>query len=149
MDHLLHVLDHIEELLRELILAEVRGATKELKGFDAIRSLVHIYCELVNTLQEGVGLPPLPKMIREKGVHLELEKEVVGREGVAFVTAFSQVTDEETLSIPESLPDLLEEEESQPRSSLDNLEEFLQQGIIIREVSPYCIASRPNRIWFY
>ena len=149
MDHLLHVLDRIEELLRELILAEVRGAMKELKGFDAIRSLVHIYCELVNTLQEGVGLPPLPKTIREKGVHLELEKEVVGREGVAFVTAFSQVTDEETLSIPESLPDLLEEEESQPRSSLDSLEEFLQQGIIIREVSPYCIASRPNRIWFY
>ena len=149
MDHLLHVLDRIEELLRELILAEVRGATKELKGFDAIRSLVHIYCELVNTLQEGVGLPPLPKTIREKGVHLELEKEVVGREGVAFVTAFSQATDEETLSIPESLPDLLEEEESQPRSSLDSFEEFLQQGIIIREVSPYCIASRPNRIWFY
>ena len=149
MDHLLHVLDRIEELLRELILAEVRGAMKELKGFDAIRSLVHVYCELVNTLQEGVGLPPLPKTIREKGVHLELEKEVVGREGVAFVTAFSQATDEETLSIPESLPDLLEEEESQPRSSLDSFEEFLQQGIIIREVSPYCIASRPNRIWFY
>ena len=149
MDHLLHVLDRIEELLRELILAEVRGATEELKGFDAIRSLVHVYCELVNTLQEGVGLPPLPKTIREKGVHLELEKEVVGREGVAFVTAFSQATDEETLSIPESLPDLLEEEESQPRSSLDSFEEFLQQGIIIREVSPYCIASRPNRIWFY
>ena len=139
MDHLLHVLDRIEELLRELILAEVRGVMKELKGFDAIHSLVHIYCELVNTLQ----------MIREKGVHLELEKEVVGREGVAFVTAFSQATDEETLSIPESLSDLLEEKESQPRSSLDSFEEFLQQGIIIREVSPYCIASRPNRIWFY
>ena len=72
----------------------------------------------------------------------------MGREGVAFVTAFSQATDEETLSIPESLPDHLEEE-SQPRSSLDIFEEFLQQGIIIREVSPYCIASRPNRIWFY
>ena len=149
MDHLLHVLDRIEELLRELILAEVRGAMKELKGFDVIHSLVHVYCELVNTLQEGVGLPPLPKTIREKGVHLELKNEIVGREGVAFVTAFSQATDEETLSIPESLPDLLEEEKSQPRSSLDSLEEFLQQLIIIREVSPYCIASRPNRIWFY
>ena len=149
MDHLLHILDRIEELLRELILAEVRGATKELKGFDVIHSLVHGYCELVNTLKEGVGLPPLPKTIREKGVHLELEKEVVGREGVAFATAFSEATDEETLSIPESLPDLLEEEESQPRSSLDSFEEFLQQGIIIQEVSPYCIASHPNRIWFY
>ena len=149
MDHLLHVLDRIEELLRELMLAEVRGATKELKGFDVIHSLVHVYCELVNTLQEGVGLPPLPKASREKGVHLELEKEIVEREGVAFVTAFSQATDEETLSIPESLPDLLEEGESQPRSPLDSLEEFLRQGIIIREVSPYCIASHPNRIWFY
>ena len=149
MDHLLHVLDCIEELLRELMLAEVRGVMKELKGFDIIYSLVRIYCKLVNTLQEGVGLPPLPKTIREKGVHLELEKEIVGGEGVAFVTAFSQATDEETLSIPESLPDLLEEGGSQPRSPLDSLEEFLQQGIIIREVSPYCIASRPNRIWFY
>ena len=65
MDHLLHVLDRIEELLRELMKAEVRGAMKELKGFDFIRSLVHVYCELVNTLQEGVGLPPLPKTIRE------------------------------------------------------------------------------------
>ena len=149
MDHLLHVLDRIEELLRELILAEVRGATIELKGFDVIRSLVHVCGELVNTLQEGVGLPPFPKTIREKGVHLELEKEVEGRGGVTFVTASSQATDEETLSIPESLPDLLEEEESQLRSSLDNFEEFVQQGIISQEVSPYCITSRPNRIWFY
>ena len=149
MDHLLHVLDCIEELLRELILAEVREVMIELKGFDVIRSLVHVCCELVNTLQEGVGLPPFPKTIREKGVHLELEKEVVGRGGVTFVTASSQATDEETLSIPESLPDLLEEEESQLRSSLDSFEEFVQQGIVSREISPYCITSRPNRIWFY
>ena len=149
MDHLLYVLDCIEELLRELMLAEVRGATEEPKGFDVIHSLVRVYCELANTLQEGVGLPPLPKTIREEGVHLELERERVGGEGVAFVTAFSQATDKETLSIPESLPDLLEEGESQPRSPLDRLEELLQQGIIIREVSPYCIASRLNRIWFY
>ena len=74
MDHLLHVLDRIEELLRELILAEVREATIELKGFDVIHSLVHICCELVNTLPEGVGLPPFPKTTREKRVHLELEK---------------------------------------------------------------------------
>ena len=148
MDHLLHVLDRIEELLRELILAEVRGAMIELKGFDVIRSLVHFCCELVNTLQEGVGLPPFPKTIRENGVHLELEKEVVGR-GVAFITASSRATDEETLSIPESLPNLLEEGESQLRSSLDSFEEFVQQGIASREVSLYCITSPPNRIWFY
>ena len=102
MDHLLHVLDRIEELLRELIVAEVRGATIEPKGFDVIHSLVHICCELVNMLPEGVGLPPFPKTIREKGVHLELEKEVVGREGVTFITASSHAIDEETLNIPES-----------------------------------------------
>ena len=149
MDHLLHVLDCIEELLRELILAEVRGATIELKGFEVIHSLVHVCWELVNMLLEGIGLPPFPKTIREKGVHLELEKEVVGREGVTFITAFPHVIDEETLSIPESLPDLLEEEESQLRSSLDSFEEFVRQGIISQEVSPYCITSCPNRIWFY
>ena len=32
MDHLLYILTCIEELLRELIVAEVRGATRELKG---------------------------------------------------------------------------------------------------------------------
>ena len=149
MDHLLYVLGRIEELLRELMLAEVRGATEEPKGFDIIHSLVCVYCELVNTLQEGVGLPPLLKMIREEGVHLELERERVWGEGVAFVTAFFQATDEENLSIPKSLPDLLEEGESQPGSPLDRLEELVQQGIITREVSPYCIASRLNRIWFY
>ena len=79
MDHLLYVLDCVEELLRELMLAEVRGATKELKGFDIIYSLIHGCCELINTSQEGGGLPPLPKTIREKGVYLELEKEVVGK----------------------------------------------------------------------
>ena len=100
-------------------------------------------------LPEGVGLPPFPKTIREKGVHLELEKEVVGREGVTFATAFPHGINEETLSIPESLPNLLEEEKSQVRSSLDSFEEFVRQGIISREVSPYCITSRPNRIWFY
>ena len=149
MDHLLHILDHIEELLRELIVAEVRGAKIELKGFDIIHSLVHVCCELVNTFLEGVGLPPFPKTIRDKGVHLELEKEVVGREGVTFITAFPHAIDEETLSIPESLPDLIEEEESQSRSSLDSFEEFVRQGIISREVSPYCIMSCPNRIWFH
>ena len=29
MDHLLHILDRIEELLRELIIAEVEGVTIE------------------------------------------------------------------------------------------------------------------------
>ena len=130
MDHLLYVLDRIEELLRELIVAEVRGATIEPKGFDIIHNLVHVCCELVDTLSEGVGLPPLLKIIRDKGVHLGLEKEVVGREGVAFITVFPHVIDEETLSIPESLPDLIEEEESQLRSSLDSFEEFIRQGII-------------------
>ena len=149
MDHLLYVLDRIEELLRELMLAEVRGVTKELKGFDIIYSLIHGCCELINTSHEGVGLPPLPKTIREKGVYLELEKEVVGGEGIPCTTAFSQVTEEETLSIPESLPDLLEEGGRQPGFPLGSFEEFLQQGIIIREVSPYCIQSHPNRIWFY
>ena len=66
MDHLLHVLDRIEELLRELIVAEVRGATIELTGFDVIHNLVHVCCELVNMLSEGVGLPPFPKIIRDK-----------------------------------------------------------------------------------
>ena len=149
MDHLLHILNRIEELLGELIIAEVKGAMIEPKGFDVIHNLVHVCCELVNTLSEGVGLPPFPKIIRDKGVHLELEKEVVGREGVTFITAFLHAIDEETLSIPESLPDLLEEEESQPRSSLDSFEEFVRLGIISREVSPYCVTSRPNRIWFY
>ena len=125
MDHLLHILDRIEELLRELIVTEVRGATIEPKGFDVIHNLVQVCCELVDTLSEGVGLPPFPKIIRDKGVHLELEKEVVGREGVAFVTAFLHAIDQETLSIPESLPNLLEEAESQPRSSLDSFEEFV------------------------
>ena len=125
MDHLLHLLDRIDELLRELIVAEARGAKIEPKGFDVIHNLVHICGELVDTLSEGVGLPPYPKIIRDKGVHLELEKEVVGREGVTFVTAFLHVIDEETLSIPESLPDLLEEEESQPRSFLHSFEEFV------------------------
>ena len=125
MDHLLHILDRIEELLRELIVAEARGATTELKGFDVIHSLVHVCCELVNTFPEGVVLPPFPKTIRDKGVHLALEKEVVGTGAGTFVTAFPHVIDEETLSIPESLPDLIEEEESQPRSSLDSFEEFV------------------------
>ena len=53
MDHLLYILDCIEELLRELMLTEVKGATKELKGFDIIYSLIHGCCELINTLQEG------------------------------------------------------------------------------------------------
>ena len=121
----------------------------ELKGFDVVHDLVHICCELVDTLSQGVGLPLFPKTIREKGVYLELEREVVGREGVTFVTASSHAIDEETLSIPESLPDLLEEEESQLRSSLDSFEEFVQQGIISQEVSQYCITSHPNRVWLY
>ena len=32
MDHLLYVLDRIEELLRELMLAEVRGVDERAKG---------------------------------------------------------------------------------------------------------------------
>ena len=149
MDHLLFILDCIEELLRELMLAEARGVTEELKGFDIIYSLIHVCCELVNTSQEGLGLPPLPKAIREKGVYLELEEEVVGEEEIPHTIAFSQVAEEETLSIPESLPDLLDEEGGQPGFPLHSFEKFLQQGIINREVSPYFIENCPNRIWFY
>ena len=72
MDHLVHILNRIEELLRELIIAEVKGAMIEPKGFDVIHKLVHVCCELVDMLSEGVGLPPFPKTIRDKGVHLEL-----------------------------------------------------------------------------
>ena len=53
MDHLVHILNHIEELLRELIIAEVKGATIEPKGFDIIHKLVQVCCELVDTLLEG------------------------------------------------------------------------------------------------
>ena len=146
MDPLLFILDCIEELLRELMLAEARGATEELKGFDVIYSLIHGCLELINTSQGGVGLPPLP---REKGVYLELEKEVVGGEGIPYTITFSQVAEEETLSIPESLPDLLEEGGGQPGFPLGSFEKFLQQGIINRGVSSYFIENRPNRVWFY
>ena len=61
MDHLLHVLDRIEELLRELIVAEVRGAMIELKGFDIIHSLVRVCCELVNTISGGGRTATLPE----------------------------------------------------------------------------------------
>ena len=73
----------------------------------------------------------------------------MGRGGVTFITAFLHAIDEETLSIPESLPNLLVEEESQPRSCLDSFEEFVRQVIVSREVFPYCMTSHPNRIWFY
>ena len=72
----------------------------------------------------------------------------MGGEGIPHTIAFSQVAEEETLSIPESLPDLLEEG-GQPGFPLHSFEKFLQQGIINREVSPYFIENRPNRIWFY
>ena len=72
----------------------------------------------------------------------------MGGEGIPHTIAFSQVAEEETLSIPESLPDLLEEEGGQPGFPLHSFEKFLQQGIINREVSPYFIENRPNRIWF-
>ena len=94
MDPLLFILDCIEEPLRELMLVEARGSDERAKGvLDVICSLIHGCCELINTLQEGVGLPPLPKTIREKGVYLELEKEVVGGEGIPYTTAFSQVAE--------------------------------------------------------
>ena len=149
MDHLLFIFDCIEELLRELMPAEARGVTEELKGFDVIYSLIHGCCELINTSQGGVGLPPLPKTNRERGVYLEIEKEVVGGEGIPYTIAFSRVAEEEILSIPESLPDLLEEGGGQPGFPLSCFEKFLQQGIINREVSSYFIENRPNRIWFY
>ena len=61
MDHLLHILDRIEELLRELIVAEVRRVTIELKGFDTIHNLVHVCCELVSTLSEGGRTATFPE----------------------------------------------------------------------------------------
>ena len=68
---------------------------------------------------------------------------------MTFAVAFPHEIDKETLSIPESLPELLEEEESQLRSSLDSLEVSIRQGIGSREVSSYFRTGRPNRIWFY
>ena len=66
MDHLLYVLDRIEELLRELMLAEVRGATEEPKGFDIIHSLVRVYCELVNRYRRGWDCHPSRRRLERK-----------------------------------------------------------------------------------
>ena len=53
MDPLLFILDCIEELLREFMLAEARGATEELNGFDAIYRLIHSCCELILHVTRG------------------------------------------------------------------------------------------------
>ena len=75
MGHLVHILNRIEELLRELVVTGVEGAKIEPKGFDVIYNLIYACCRLVNTFLEGVGLLPLPGTFRDKGVHLDLEKE--------------------------------------------------------------------------
>ena len=59
--------------------------------------------------------------------------------------SFPHAKDEETLSIPESLPDLIEEEESQPRSSLDSFEEFVRQGVISRGSFPVLYYEPPEK----
>ena len=70
MDHLLYVLDCIEELLRELMLAEVRGATKELKGFDRLRTQNRVYDRTLTPRDRFTGSVPvrvrsLPGLSRE------------------------------------------------------------------------------------
>ena len=143
MDHLLSLLNRLTALLEEL--QREREVTLRLSSLNVIRRLVATFCDLAVNVSEGAKLqpPPIAEGLGRARVELFKDFRVCGE-------IRSEISSDElegdTLSIPDSLPDLLDEEEGGYRPYLLDL---VQEGVIFPGSILCQDRIRVNRVWLY
>ena len=140
MDHWLSLYNRIVALLEALREKEVTLGPSSL---GALQSLVKFFCDRVGTASSSTDLPPPRAAVGPSSSSLLLRG--TSGEGLGFgLDSIKEEDGEDTLSLPDSLPDLVDivGEEERP-SPID----LVRKGVLPLGLSLYQDSIRPNRFW--
>ena len=143
MDHLLSLLNRITALLEEL--QREREVTLRLNSLNVIHSLVAAFCSLAVALTEGTELQPSP-IAGDLGRAQEEPYEDFRACGEIHSEISSDEVEGDTLSIPDSLPDLIDEEEGEHHPCLLDI---VQKGVISLGLVLCQDRIRLKHVWLY
>ena len=110
MDHLLSLLNRITALLEEW--QRGQGVTLRPSSLSILRSIVATYCKLIVALSLDTELRPPQEVNSLGGVQLRLWEGFKGGKW-PYSEVSEEEVEEDVLSLPDSLPDLIEEEEGE------------------------------------
>ena len=132
MDQLLSLFYRITTLLEEL--QREQGVPLGPIRLGALWTLVTTFCNLANTLTLGTDLWPASKVGKLGSTRLELW-ERFRQSGEPFLGPCSEREEEDVLSLPDSLPDLVDEEQGEERPPLTSLvgKGVIPQGLALRQ----------------
>ena len=120
-----------------------RGVTLKPSGLGALQSLVNFFCARVSTAALGVGLPPLRAMTGlswSSSQGWENSEEQVGLR----LDPIEEESGTDTLSIPDSLPELIGNEgEEECLFSIG----LVDKGVVPPGIALYQDSVRLNRFW--
>ena len=140
MDHWLSLYARIVALIEAL---SERGVTLKPSGWGALQSLVNSFCTRVRTASSGADLPPLrattglswssPQGWENSGEQVGPRLDPIEEEGGT-----------DTLSIPDSLPDLIGNEgEEECLFSI----RLVEKGVVPPGIALHQDSVRHNRFW--
>ena len=140
MDKWLSLYTRIVALLEAI---REREVTLGPSSVGALQSLVRFFCEWVSTVSSGADLPPSLTVTGSSSFPPQ-GWEKSGRKGSVYLAPISEGDEEDTCSIPDSLPDLIDSAGEEERPSPIGL---VQKGIAPPRILLYQDSVRPNRFW--
>ena len=143
MDHLVSLLDRITALLEEF--QREWGVTLRPDRLGTLPRLVAAFCNLVAISLRNTDLPPSPTNGSLGRVQLEKWEKLGQGEGPNSETSREEI-EEDTLSIPDSLPNLIDEGEGEELPSLVGL---VEKGIVPQGLALCQGRTRVNRFWLF
>ena len=127
------------EIVRE------RGVTLGPSSLGALQSLVNFFCDRVCTASSSADLSP-PRAVTGISSSPLIEWETSG-EGLGFCLGPVKEKDgEDAISIPDSLPDLVDIVGEEGRLSPTDL---VRKGVLPPGLTLYQDSVRPNRFWVH
>ena len=140
MDHWLSLYTRIVALLEAL---REREVTLGPSSLGALQSLVRFFCDWVGTASLGTDLPPSQTVTGPSLFPLQ-GWEKSGEKGNLCLDSISEEDEEDALSVPDSLPDLIDSAGEEERPTPIGL---VEKGILSPGLFLYQDSIRPNRFW--
>ena len=140
MDHWVSLYTRIVALLEAL---REWGVALGPNGLGALQSLVKFFCNWVRAVSSGTDLPPAQTIIGPSLFPLRGWDES-GKGADPCLDPISEEDEEDILSLPDSLPDLIDSVREEERLSLIGL---IEKGVLPPGLSVYQDSIRPNRFW--
>ena len=140
MDHWLSLYTRIAALLEVL---REREVTLKPSSLGALQSLVKFFCDRVCTASLDADLPP-PQAITGLSSFSLQGWEKPGEKLGLRLDPIREESEEDALSIPDSLPDLTDSEGEEERPSPTGV---VERGVVYLGLPLYQDSIRPHRFW--